>query len=104
MNWSSENMGTGAKNTTTMTDMYTRLYNVVVRGFMVADEHSDFGHMINMIGSTMPGTLSVAVGVDNSVTASGTARLHFVTFYSTTKTIIASPYDTTALKAQLATA
>ncbi|WP_161951007.1 hypothetical protein, partial [Streptococcus suis] len=72
MNWSSENMGTGAKNTTTMTDMYTRLYNVVVRGFMVADESSDFGHMINMIGSTMPGTLSVAVGVDNSVTASGT--------------------------------
>ncbi|HEL2651636.1 TPA: SEC10/PgrA surface exclusion domain-containing protein [Streptococcus suis] len=104
ISWSSENMGTGAKNTTTMTDMYTRLYNVVVRGFMVADESSDFGHMITMIGSTMPGTLSVAVGVDNSVTASGTARLHFVTFYGTTKTVIASPYDTTALKAQLATA
>ncbi|HEM3635183.1 TPA: SEC10/PgrA surface exclusion domain-containing protein [Streptococcus suis] len=99
--WTSENMGRTSSSTTTMTTLYENIYDSVISTIR-RDYPSNYGHVISMLG-TSNSTTPVSVGYNISVSPNGVTRVHAVTFADNSP-IINPPYDTTALKTELATA
>ncbi len=109
VSYDSEGISFISTKNTTMTDLYRKIYRMSIDTW-AGDYNQNYAHITNeywhfprYAGS---GTVNVQTSgaFVTSVTPGGFGRAHTIQFSDNSGNTIASPYDTTALKAELATA
>ncbi len=92
-----------------MTELYRKIYRMSIDTW-AGDYNQDYAHITNefwtrsISSSGSSSTTKLSGAFVTSVTLDGFGRSHEIQFLDNGGNTIASPYDTTALKAQLATA
>ncbi|NQH55021.1 SEC10/PgrA surface exclusion domain-containing protein, partial [Streptococcus suis] len=109
VNYASEAISYISSKTTTMTELYRKIYRMSIDTW-AGDYNQDYAHITNefwtrsISSSGSSSTTKLSGAFVTSVTLDGFGRSHEIQFLDNGGNTIASPYDTTALKAQLATA
>lgn len=109
VDYSSEGIAFISTKTTTMTQLYRNILSISINTWS-GDYNQNYAHITNeywtrsISSSSSSSTTKLSGAFVTSVTPGGFGRAHTIQFLDNGGNTIASPYDTTALKAQLATA